>query len=1536
MTEATSTPPRPTHRVRTWLKRGGIALLCTLGLAGAGVAGGLLYFSTDAGGERLRLLVVGKANEAITGTLAVGKVHFGLSHLVLDDVELRDPDGDLVAAISTVELRLKLSSLVRKTLQVSELSLLKPKLFITMDAEGSNLSRAIALRNPKATQSPPQEQPSQLTFLLDQLKLSQGAVDFEQVTPGSERRVSLDELMLEGTVAARQGGELLDATLQGHATFDQPFEGPLTLALKLQGQGEHRTVDVDLSAGGAQLRAEAVLEGSEKIHLRLDTLDIPPSVARAFVPSYPLIARASVEGEADKNGDQVSARLKATVGKATAALNGSFNLGSSESGPSTLTVKDLDLAQVVENGPRSDLEVSLRAQGGGKSLETAHGQLALEMPPASLDGAPFGPVSVKASAAHGHFALEQLLAMFPGLKLNAHGSGSMAQLALDSTVVATDLALFGRTVGKLASPKGLPISGKGTLQLHAEGPTRHPGVRVKGQFPQLTYQDTVLNTLTLEAEAADVTRPLEAQAKVGAISATVNKKLLMGPQLALTSQGRAITLRATSMGPNAVGFGLEGLLDKDREGLQLSALNVDYFGFEWALEAPAHLRFAAAEFSTQPITLVHGSQSVSVVGEKKGDRIDAGLKVLHLDLGQLPAKKLKEEYNLAGLLDLDLRARGKLSHPDVTAKLTLENGRFKKYSELSLALDATYLKDRAKGSLHAQGVGLKLDSQFDLPVISFRGPVPQPIHLDAEIAEFKLDDLLRVAGEAKGPLLSGWLSAHLNVDGMSNEPRVELVAQGRDVRYEQVPPTRFELTARSSPDHKLFARVDLTMLERKSFVEVRTPFTAGRLLRSPPTQEQVLRAPMELEVELDRTPLPLPYISTLNSPAVLGSLTAKLKLHGTPLAPIGEGTFLVKGLTTGKAIPFDLAMELQSTGEAFRVGLKGLQKDVEVLALKASVAASIGTLRNTRVLPTVPLKVEAHFGPLELAGLQQLAGTDHDEKGHTLPQLKGVLQGELTAQGTLSDPRFNLTTAIEGLGSAQSPATANGKVALQYQNARSAIHASMISSAGGNLQLAAQMPMDLSYHRGQATPSFSGVPIDVHFYATDFNLSFLSGLTPQLTLVGGTLVANAEATGTVGAPRVKGELEWKKGLLELAGSGEIKDIHLALSGSQERIDLKDLSANSGRGRAHVTGQAVREGERYVLHAEGDLDKFPILYENQLMATVSMKTRADGQASAKLIDIPQLQISEARVELPDVKRKDLQKLDEPEDVLFVRNGVPVKKAKKAAHGTAAPPAGVGGSGTGEVPAGPSDGYSRLIRVGIQAPRNLWVKGNDINAEVGLDDGFRVEVARDVLIFGGVKLIRGRLDVFGRRFDVQENSKVRFTGPMLKPLVDVSAKHVNKGEGVVVLLRVQGRGEQLTIEPTSEPPLSETEIFTLLATGRRSLKPGSGATSSGAAAASIVGSLATSALKEKLEVLPLDVLSIESGDEGISSTKLEAGTYLGDRLYIGFTGQLGVDPQQQRVNANAVRMEYQLSKRWSLQAEYGDAHIGGADLLWSREY
>jgi translocation and assembly module TamB len=172
----------------------------------------------------------------------------------------------------------------------------------------------------------------------------------------------------------------------------------------------------------------------------------------------------------------------------------------------------------------------------------------------------------------------------------------------------------------------------------------------------------------------------------------------------------------------------------------------------------------------------------------------------------------------------------------------------------------------------------------------------------------------------------------------------------------------------------------------------------------------------------------------------------------------------------------------------------------------------------------------------------------------------------------------------------------------------------------------------------------------------------------------------------------------------------------------------------------------------------------------------------------------------------------------------------------------------------------------------------------------------------------------------------------------PELDINAQHFNQKENITVLVAVKGTVGHLdiTITAPDRPDLSDTQLYTLIVTGRLELGGGTaGSTAPSDQAASLVGGLMAAQLQKALaKKLPFDVLTIEAGD-GLSQARLEAGTYVTSALYVGYVGNLGADPALLQ-NRNALHLEYELSSRWSFEGEYGDAKTGSADLFWTKRY
>jgi translocation and assembly module TamB len=240
--------------------------------------------------------------------------------------------------------------------------------------------------------------------------------------------------------------------------------------------------------------------------------------------------------------------------------------------------------------------------------------------------------------------------------------------------------------------------------------------------------------------------------------------------------------------------------------------------------------------------------------------------------------------------------------------------------------------------------------------------------------------------------------------------------------------------------------------------------------------------------------------------------------------------------------------------------------------------------------------------------------------------------------------------------------------------------------------------------------------------------------------------------------------------------------------------------------------------------------------------------------------------------------------------------------------------------------------------IDAPRNLWVQGKDASIELGLGPDFRVDASGPPKIYGHVVIRRGRIDVLGRRFDLQPDSVIRFIGPPNDPRLDVTARYFNETENIAVILTARGTLQKLAIAVASpdRPDLTEGQLYTLIVTGRLQLGGNTaGSTGFSDEAASLVGGIVAAQLQKTLaKRLPLDVLTLQAG-QGLTGSRLEAGTYLTPKLYAGYVGRVGANPALLQ-NRNAVHVEYQLSRRWSFDGEYGDVGTGTADLLWTKHY
>lgn len=1573
---ASAAPPPPKRR---WGRRILFGLLALLGLVLLLVGGVLVYVTSPAGEGWLRGKVSTLANETFAGRLEVGGIDLSLGGLVLTDLKLYTPEGALVAEVARVDARVALGALRRQDVVISSSHVIKPRLYLVQDERGLNLARALAPRTPAPEQpEDPAAARGKLRVDLKELLLEDGYVEFEQETADGVLQVQLEDLDGRAQATYAAATQSFDATVDATGGLTLPVKGPVKLSLKGQGQEGAFSGDVNLSAAGLELDASGAMPKEEELSAEVRRLVVPPEFARAFVPSYPLQVPITAQGTGGLSGNVARAALDARAGSTTLEVDGDFNLATWRSTGLTAKARGVNLAELVENGPPTSLSADLKARGGGMSLESLDAEVDLTVSPSKFKEQPLGPVELRASAKDGRFELSRLRALVPGASLSASGGGTLEHIDIQGGLTAGNLATLAQTIGKLGPGAPLPLSGAGSVEFSLTGPARTPHLKVSGGFSTLAYAGTSMERLSLKADVPDVTRPFSTDAALVVSRLRTGGRTFQDVSATVTT-GEQRSLQATVRveGDAQLGLALAGTIDESGQGLAVDTLTLSYPEATWTMQRPTHVGFGETIEVAPALTLTSGEQSLAMELRMRGEQLDARADVRALDLAKLPRLFVPESLGLGGQLNGHVTARGRLPRPDAEVDMQLTGGRFQEYSELEFGLKGRYVRDRATGTFSAEAPGASATADFNVPVQGLLRRRREPVDVTVNLSNVDIGAVLKTARRPES--YRGRLTGQLQVKGMARDPLVALKLQGQALRDEGpdavvLPnPLAFTLNAGSDPaDGTLDARLEIQGIGSNAYVALQTPFTTGQLLARPPTPAQVLETPVTLEARLDDVPLSL-IGTAAKVQNVGGVISMKLDVAGSALTPTGKLEVNARGVTVGGTPPLDGRLAVAATGPDVRMEFTTSREGQVLAQLSAILDAPLAALQDREVIGRVPFDIQGRAGPVALSELPML------RRASPTQGLQGILALELAAAGTLESPRLDVLSGLQKLG-VGALALGQARVHYQYGAERSTLDALLTAPSGGTLLVRGNAKLDLSLPAVQRGLEVATAPLEAKLVARDFDMGFLSGATEMVRTLGGVLQADANVKGTVRVPVLRGDVEWKDGRLGLVGFGEYRDIHVALSGTEERVQLKELFARGGAGELRMTADAVlTRGGNFALTGQAQSKDFPIVFEDQLLAIATLRAQLEGDLSNAFVHIRNLSIPEAQIELPEVRRKDLQPLEKPGDIVLVRNGIPVERRRRKAQQQAmasksenqpsnvktadgkplesprgtpednatatgsggAGPVGPEGADTGALEEDEEEEPARRYVVNVNAPRNLWVKGSDINVELGLSEDFRIEYDTESRLYGEVHVLRGRVDALGRRFDVERDSQVRFGGPPRTPYINITAEHRNERENVKVFVTIRGQGKDFTIKPTSDPPLPETEIYTLLATGRRNLRPNSGASMTGTEqAASIVGSLVASQARKALsEKLPLDVFSIEAVEGGLGGARLEVGTYLSDKIYVGYAGRVGAGATTtttRRENANAVRLEYQFSPRWGLEAQCGDAPACGFDLIWGKEY
>jgi translocation and assembly module TamB len=512
------------------------------------------------------------------------------------------------------------------------------------------------------------------------------------------------------------------------------------------------------------------------------------------------------------------------------------------------------------------------------------------------------------------------------------------------------------------------------------------------------------------------------------------------------------------------------------------------------------------------------------------------------------------------------------------------------------------------------------------------------------------------------------------------------------------------------------------------------------------------------------------------------------------------------------------------------------------------------------------------------------------------------LKGRLTAAATIEGPAAAraITGNVEVRNGAIDQLTyqrLSGKG--DYANQVARIEATLTEKPGAELTATGTVPV---------ADENSEVPGDdrlaLRIKSSAVGLQVVQALTDQVTDLAGTLELNLEVGGTLQTPRVYGELAVRDGALRIVETGaryQKLDTQLVFEGPTARIDRLRVEDSAGHPltasvRVGLEGRSINAFEMQARAAD-----FKVL--NNRLGEVSIDGNLTLQGG---LDSPQvegnLKIASGTLEIDRILER------------LTSNPYQTKPTRVDDSEAA--------------PASPSPLTNAQFHLTLEVPGNLVLRGTDIKSGAGpaLGDmnvtvGGTLELQKEkgdqARLIGSVTTVRGIYNFQGRRFSVRRDGRIEFRGgEPVDPSLDLAADR--EVSGVVAHVEIGGTSRKPTLKLSSDPPMEETDILSLIVFNQPANQLGEGERINlSERAAALAGGVVVGAITESLgRALNLSIFEVETVAEAGGAPMLTVGKQVGSKLFVRLRQIFGAQ------EVSELQLEYQLTDYLRAQGSVSD--------------
>ncbi len=459
----------------------------------------------------------------------------------------------------------------------------------------------------------------------------------------------------------------------------------------------------------------------------------------------------------------------------------------------------------------------------------------------------------------------------------------------------------------------------------------------------------------------------------------------------------------------------------------------------------------------------------------------------------------------------------------------------------------------------------------------------------------------------------------------------------------------------------------------------------------------------------------------------------------------------------------------------------------------------------------------------------------------------GTIALDARLTGTLAQPSGTVKLNANGVrlrsGPGRAVPAANLTATAQLTGTAAQIDARL--SAGPSLQLAVagQAPLGAGALDLRATGALDLLLLD-----------------PVLTASGrqarGRVALDAQATGTLAAPRIGGTAQLSGGELQDFTQGvRITGIAASLRAEGDTVRIASFTGRAGPGTVAMSGSVGVLAPGLPVDLAVTLRNARPLASDRLTADLDADLTVRGQAAGELQAAGRIGIKRLDIRIPE-------RLPATVAVLDVRR-------------------------PGQKPPAPATAGAEIgLDLTINAPRAIFVRGRGLDSELGGE--LRVRgTSTAPQVSGGFDMRRGTISIAGTTLTFT-HGKVGFDGTgvtgKIDPTLDFAAD--STAGAVTATLGIGGYASAPKIKLTSVPELPQDEVLAYLLFKRSAKDLGPFQLAEIAAAvASLTGvGGGTNPLESVRKGLGLDRLSVGGGASG-SAPSVEAGRYVGNGVYVG---------------------------------------------------